>query len=113
MLTSGDVLELDLGSPEGREAGFRHPVLLVSAQRILDRTPNIVQIVPLTPTLRGFESEVTVSPETTNGLLEVSSAQCQHIRAVSPARILRTTGNVGPIVLAQIRETLAVILDIP
>lgn len=112
MLISGDVVELDLGAPEGREAGFRHPAVLVSAQRVLDRSPNVVQVVPLTSTIRGFESEVAIRSEPLNGLRETSSAQCQHIRAVSPARVLRTTGNVGPVVLAQIRETLAVILDI-
>ena len=113
MLTSGDVVELDLGAPEGREAGFLHPAVLVSAQRVLDRNPSVIQIVPLTSTLRRFDSEVVVPTEVTNGLRETSSAQCQHIRAVSPARVVRSSGNVGPVVLAQIRETLAVILDIP
>ena len=113
MLTSGDVVELDLGAPEGREAGYLHPAVLVSAQRVLDRNPSVIQIVPLTSTLRRFESEVVVPPEARNGLRETSSAQCQHIRAVSPARVVRSAGNVGPILLAQIRETLAVILDIP
>ena len=113
MLTSGDIVELDLGAPEGREAGFRHPAVLVSAQRILDRSPNVVQIVPLTSTLRGFESEVAVLPEPANGLRSPSSAQCQHIRAVSPARVVQTNGNFGPVVLAQIRETIAMIMDLP
>jgi mRNA interferase MazF len=113
MLTSGDVVDLDLGSPEGREAGFRHPAVIVSAQRILDRRPNVIQIVPLTFTVRGFDSEVTIRPKHDNGLDDVSAAQCQHIRAVSLARVLRTRGNVGPMVLAQIRETLSVILDVP
>ncbi len=31
MLTSGDVIDLDLGMPAGREAGFRHPVVVVTA----------------------------------------------------------------------------------
>lgn len=50
---------------------------------------------------------------TFNGLEGLPSAQCQHIRAVSPARVLRARGNVGPVVLAKIRGTLSVILDIP
>ena len=94
------------------EVGTRAAVL-VSAQRVLDRNPSVIQIVPLTSTLRRFESEVVVPTEATNGLRETSSAQCQHIRAVSPARVVRSSGNVGPVVLAQIRETLAIILDIP
>jgi mRNA interferase MazF len=113
MLISGDVVELDLGQPEGREEGFRHPGVLVTAQRILDRRPNVVQIVPLTTSVRDFDSEVVVTPEPENGLDRVSSAQCQHVRAVSPGRLLRTRGNVGPVVLGQIRETLALIFDLP
>ncbi len=53
MLTSGDVVELDLGVSTGREAGFRHLVLVVTAQRVLDREPSVVQVVPLTSTVRG------------------------------------------------------------
>ena len=36
MPNSGDVVDLELGMPEGREAGFRHPAVLVTSQRILD-----------------------------------------------------------------------------
>ena len=39
--------------------------------------------------------------------------QCQHVRAVSPARVVDTLGNVGPLALSQIRETIAVIVDLP
>jgi mRNA interferase MazF len=112
MPTSGDVLDLDLGLPEGREAGFRHPAVLVTAQRILDATPSVVHVVPLTSTIRSFHSEVVVEPDATNGLDVTSAAQCQHLRAVSPRRIVETRGNVGAAVLGQVRDTIAVILDI-
>jgi len=36
MPTSGDVVDLDLGTPEGREAGDLHPAVVPTAQRILD-----------------------------------------------------------------------------
>jgi mRNA interferase MazF len=113
MPTSGDVVDLDLGAPEGREAGFRHPAVVVTAQRILDATPSVLHVVPLTTTLRSFHSEVVIEPDATNGLDARSAAQCQHIRAVSPARIIDVRGNVGASVLTQLRETLAVILDLP
>lgn len=113
MPTSGDVVDLDLGTPEGREAGFRHPAVVITAQRILDAGPSVVQIVPLTPTRRGFGSEVTIEPDRRNGLDAPSAAQCQHVRAVSPGRIVDVRGNVGPVALTQIRETLATILDLP
>lgn len=112
MPTSGDVVELNLGQPEGREAGFRHPAVVVTAQRILDAGPAVLQVVPLTSRIRGFHSEIVMEPDSDNGLDIVSSAQCQHLRAVSPQRIVATRGNVGPVRLAQIRETIAVIIDI-
>jgi mRNA interferase MazF len=113
MPTSGDIIDLDLGVPEGREAGFRHPAVLVTAQRILDSDPSVVHVVPLTTTIRRFHSEVVIEPDEANGLVEVSAAQCQHIRAVSRGRIVTIRGNVGATLLAQVRETIAVILDLP
>ena len=112
MPTSGDVVDLDLGLPKGREAGFVHPAVLVTAQRILDASPSVVHVIPLTSKNRRFHSEVVVEPDAANGLRVESSAQCQHLRAVSPTRIVGTRGNVGPAVLAQLRDTIGVILDI-
>ena len=113
MLNSGDVVDLDLGLPQGREAGFRHPAVVVSAQRILSATPSVVYVVPLTSTLREFHSEITIEPDDHNGLAGTSAAQCQHLRAVSMGRIVSARGNIGAATLAQIRETIAVLLDIP
>ena len=113
MLNSGDIVDLDLGLPQGREAGFGHPAVVVSAQRILSAGPSVVHVVPLTSTLREFHSEITIEPDDQNGLTSRSAAQCQHLRAVSTGRIVSTRGTVGATVLAQIRETIAVMLDIP
>jgi len=69
--------------------------------------------VPLTSTIRGFHSEIVIDPDSENGLDVASAAQCQHPRAISPQRIVTTRRNVGAVVLAQIRETIAVIIDLP
>lgn len=113
MLTSGDVIRLDLGVPEGREAGFSHPAVVVTAQRILDAQPNVIQVVPLSSAVRGFTAEVTIEPDSVNGLRHTSAAQCQHVRAVSMRRVDQVIGNIGPAVVTQIRDTLGLILDIP
>ncbi len=112
MLTSGDVVHLDLGLPVGREAGFRHPAIVVTAQRILNAEPSVVHVVPLTSTIRRFYSEITIDPDQRNGLTVRSAAQCQHVRAISPGRIASAGGNVGALALRQIREAIAVILDL-
>ena len=113
MLTSGDVVDLDLGLPAGREVGFRHPAVVVTAQRVLDAEPSVVQVVPVTSALRGFESEVELEADAENGLERASAAQCQHVRAVASSRIEDTRGNVGGAALVQIREVLGLILDVP
>lgn len=113
MPRSGDIVRLDLGSPRGREAGFRHPAVIVTAQRILDVSPSVIHVVPLTSAVRGFGSEVSIEPDGHNGLDHLSAAQCQHIRAVSADRVEKVTGNVGSLVLSQIRETIGLILDLP
>lgn len=112
MLTSGDVLQFDLGVPQGSEAGLVRPALVVTADRVLRANPSVVQVVPLTTTLRGYETEVTVQPDEANGLRTASAAQCQHIRAVATSRCGPTIGNVGSVVLTQVREALAVLLDL-
>lgn len=113
MLTSGDVIDLDLGAPRGREAGLRHPAVVLTAQRVLERNPTVIQVAPVTSTLRGFESEVEVADDPDNGLEHPSAIQCQHVRAVSVERVLAVRGNVGPVALAQARDTVAMLLDLP
>ena len=85
----------------------------MTAQRILDAAPSVVQVVPLTTTIRRFHTEIVIEPDSANGLDDVSAAQCQHLRAVSPNRIVAARSNVGHAVLAQMRETIALILDLP
>lgn len=112
MLTSGDVIRLDLGVPEGREAGFAHPAVVVTAQRILDAGSSVIHVVPLTTTRRGFATEVEIPPDETNGLMHHSAGQCQHVRAVSARRVEEVLGNVGAAALAQIREVIGAMLDL-
>ena len=84
-----------------------------TAQRILNAGPSVVHVVPVTTTIRRFHSEIVIEPDEANGLIAHSAAQCQHLRAISTSRIVATRGNVGPAVLAQLRETIAVMLDLP
>lgn len=47
-----------------------------------------------------------------NRLSDDSAAQCQHIRAVSVNRVDSVRSNAGPSALSEIREVLALFLDI-
>lgn len=88
-------------------------MLVVTAQRVLGADPTVIQVVPLTSTLRAFRSEVRIDPDPANGLDAPTAAQCQHVRAVSTVRVGEVRGNVGPQVLGEVQEVLALILDFP
>jgi mRNA interferase MazF len=112
MRRCGDVQLADLGEPQGREAGFARPVVVVTAQLVLDQRPSVLHVVPLTSTIRSYRSEVPIEPDPGNGLAAVSAAQCQHIRAIAVERLRAPIGNVGPQALTQMREILADLLDL-
>lgn len=112
MLTPGDVVELDLGTPAGSEAGLRRPAVVITAERILRGGPTVIQVVPVTRSIRGSGTEVVIEPDAGNQLAARSSAQCQHVRSVATTRIETREGNVGPVVLQEIREVLALLLDL-
>lgn len=111
MLSSGDIVEVDLGTPVGHEAARRRPAVVVTAMGVLRGEPNVVQVVPLTRTIRSSGAEVYVEPDAENRLSAPSAAQCQHIRSVSVARLTTIRGSVGPALLAEIREVLGLLLD--
>ena len=112
MLTSGDIVEVDLGTPIGSEAGLRRPAVVVTATGVLRGKPNVVQVVPLTRTLRSSGAEAYVTPDKENQLKAPSAAQCQHVRSISVERLIATRGAVGPALLAEIREVLGLLLDL-
>ncbi|MGL5864324.1 MAG: type II toxin-antitoxin system PemK/MazF family toxin [Dermatophilaceae bacterium] len=112
MLTPGDVVDLDLGIPAGNEAGLRRPAVVVTAARVLKSGPNVIQVVPLTTAIRSSGAEVVIDPDDDNRLGARSSAQCQHVRSVATTRIHSRQGTVGPVVLGEVRETLALLLDL-
>lgn len=112
MLTPGDVVEIDLGVPVGSEAGLLRPAVVLTAARVLRGGPNVIQVVPLTRTIRHSSVEVTIDPDPDNGLTAPSAAQCQHVRSVARIRIRRRLGNVGAVALGEIRETVALLMDL-
>lgn len=71
-----------------------------------------MQVVPLTRTIRPSGTEVAIDADADNGLGAPSSAQCQHVRSVATSRIHDRTGDVGPVILGEVRETLALLLDL-
>lgn len=88
------------------------PAVVVTAGRILRGGPNVVQVVPLTRTIRDSGADVVIEPDDHNGLSAPSAAQCQHVRSVATRRVSSHIGNIGPVALQQLRHTLGVIFDL-
>ena len=65
-----------------------------------------------TSTVREHATEVAVPADPSNGLDADSAAQCQHLRAVASQRIAHALGNVGPVTLPLVRDTIATLLDL-
>lgn len=112
MLNSGDIVGVDLDTPVGSEAGLRRPAIVVTADGVLRGEPNVVHVVPLTRTIRPSGAEVNIEPDDHNRLSAPSAVQCQHIRSVSATRLIAVTGSIGPVLLAEIREVLGLLLKL-
>jgi mRNA interferase MazF len=110
--TPGDIVQVDFGVPQGSEAGFVRPGVIVSADGWLARKPSTVFVVPITSTDRGFPSHVPIEPDDINGLSRNSQAQVEHLRSVATSRVLGSSGTVGTMALLQIRDIATLLLDI-
>ncbi|WP_446664948.1 type II toxin-antitoxin system PemK/MazF family toxin [Flexivirga sp. B27] len=90
---------------------MHRPAIVITADRILHGGPNVIQVVPLTRTIRDSGAEVVIDPDELNGLGAVSAAQCQHIRSIATTRVGSRIGNVGPAMLRQVRSIVAIVID--
>lgn len=108
-MRSGDLLRIDFGFPLGSEAGLIRPAVVVGSDIVLHSFANTVTVVPLTTTLRARPSDVIVDDREVERL---SVAECHLITTVSSRAVVDTIGNVGPVILAQIRSVLSDLLDI-
>ena len=74
--------------------------------------PNVVQVVPLTRTIRFSGADMSIEPEGQNHLRAPSAAQCRHVRSISVTRLSATRGTVGSTLAAEIREVLGPLIDL-
>jgi mRNA-degrading endonuclease toxin of MazEF toxin-antitoxin module len=102
IVRSGDLVLIDFGVPIGSSAGFVRPTIVVTAQPTLDGFDQTFQVVPVTSTERTWPSDVPT---------ELGNAQCHLMTTVDQAQIVQHLDeSIGPVLLAQVRETLAILL---
>ena len=106
MMRAGDVVQVDFGMPARGEAGFVRPAVVVTSDDVLEFRQAAVVVVPCTTTHRGWLTEIELE--------NFGVVQAHLPTSISVDRILKSTEvNVGPVVLRQIRELIAELLEIP
>ncbi len=103
-MRSGEIVIVDFGVPIGSSAALVRPAVVVTAQPTLDEFDRTFHVVPITSTTRRWPSDVTT---------DRGHAQCHLVTTIGHKQLVdRTADNVGAMVLAQIRETVAVLLGL-
>jgi mRNA interferase MazF len=111
-LQAGDVVEVDFGTPIGSEAGFVRPSLIVTATAVMSRDPKVFQVVPITSNVtRQMPTEVRLADRYPD---RASAAQVHLLTSIPIARLTDVhLGQVASVELAQVRELIADMLDLP
>jgi mRNA interferase MazF len=90
----GEVWYADLDPALGHEQGKRRPVLVVSHNRFNEANNELCIVLALTRRHRGMHLHVPVRPPE-GGLPSPSVVQCEQIRTISYARLIRRLGSVS------------------
>ncbi|MEE8601124.1 type II toxin-antitoxin system PemK/MazF family toxin [Euzebya tangerina] len=111
-MRAGDVLGVDFGIPKGSEAAFTRAAVVLTATEILEQQPLTLHVVPITSnTARRMRSELPLGA----GYPDRSSVAQVHLLTAIPVEAVTddTYDPVSATELAQIRELIADLLDIP
>lgn len=90
-LAHGSVIWVDLNPTRGREQKGRRPALVIASQDYLDSVPDLVIVVPLTTTDRGWPHHVPVNGADVR-LTRPSFAMTEQPRTIPRDRITRVGG---------------------
>lgn len=104
-MRAGDIVRVDFGTPAQGEPGYIRPAVIVTSNDVLDFRQRAVVVVPCTTTRRRWLTEVEVE--------QFGVVQAHLPTSISVDRIVSAAeGNVGPVVLQQIRELIGELLEI-
>ena len=111
LIWRGEIYDVDLGHPIGREPAFTRPAIVVSADVLNNGAGNLVVIVPVGSTSYGLRSHVEIE-QGESGLDHPSYARCDQIRVISTERIVARRGMAAVDEVHAIDQALRFILDL-
>lgn len=104
-MKQGEIWFANLDPTKGSEqTGFR-PVVILSGN-LLNKYLQVVITAPLTTKIKNYKGNPILTPNTDNGLTEVSELLIFHIRSVAKDRLVRKIGNISQLELDLAIHTL-------
>jgi mRNA interferase MazF len=88
----------------------RRPVLVLSRQSVIPLL-RTVMVAPITSAIHGVPSEVLVGVD--HGLKGDSAVNLDHVQTVEKARLKKFVANLGPEMMTQVCEALAIATGCP
>ena len=92
---------MDLGVPQGHEAGFERPALIISNDRLAEA--GLVTVLPITRTALGYPSHVEIEP-VESGLSATSYVQTEQVRTVSTDRLVDVVQSLPDVALLSVEQ---------
>ncbi len=107
----GSILWINLNPTLGREQAGTRPAVVIASDGYLANVPELVIVVPVTTTDRGWPHHVPVAGVDV-GLDRPSFAMTEHPRTVSRSRITGHAGTAGAPTMTQIDQWLRDFTDL-
>lgn len=104
-LIRGAVVWVDLNPTQGREQQGTRPALVVSSEGYLASVPDLVIVVPLTSTDRGWPHHVLIRGAE-SALPKTSFAMTEQARTISRGRLARLLGVADAASMAEVDQWL-------
>lgn len=112
LIWRGEIHDVDLGVPVGREPAFKRPGVVVSSDLLNNGPGDLVALVPVTTNGYGLRSHIELEPGEGSGLERTSHARCDQVRVISTRRLVRCRGTVSAQELRAIEQALRFVLDL-
>ena len=107
----GEVWDLNFDPVKGHEQAGSRPGLIVSEDLFNSGPAELFLAIPITRTARGVRWHVPITPPE-GGLDSVSYAQCENLRSMSKARIIRLRGRVSAETMERVEDRLRLLLGL-
>jgi len=110
----GDIYAVEIPVSDGHEQAGTRPAIAVQSPQFENQLPTVL-IVPLTSQLaaQSFPGTFLIQPDSENGLTRTSVVLVFQLRAIDKRRLGRKIGYLSPLCLAQLRQQVQTLLQLP